>query len=60
MCEMARILGQEGQIIMQGGCCNQHIKIGNKLTSPTKQGTNFSKLFNKRKVEVQQVEVAKE
>ncbi len=57
---MARILGQEGQILMQGGCCNQHIKIGNKLTSPTKQGTNFSKLFNKRKIEVQQVEVAKE
>jgi hypothetical protein len=57
---MPRIVGQEGQIMMQGCCSNQHVKIRDKLTSPTKQGTNCRKLFNKRKVEVQQLEVAKE
>jgi len=34
--EMARIVGQEGKIIMQGGWSNQDIKIRNKLTAPTK------------------------
>ncbi len=57
--EMARIVGQDGQIMMQGGGSNQHIKIRDKLTSPTEQGTNFRKLFNDRKIKIEQLKVAK-
>jgi len=53
------IVRQDNEVIMQGGCAKQDIKIRNELPPPPKESTHFCKLFYNGKVESQQVKIAK-
>ena len=53
------IVRQHNEIIVQGGCAKQNIKIRNQLTPSAKVGADFRKLFYDGKVQGKKLKVIK-
>ncbi len=54
--KMSLVVGKNRQIMMEGGCAKQQIKVRDQFTSSAQIGTNFSKSFYDRVIERQQCE----